>query len=87
MSPLSESPSEALLCGHAFHTECINAYVRSKGCSKENACAYKCKLKASTVDTMAMRNSLLTAANEEAIRASQAMADTSTQSIEDDEHI
>ena len=87
LCPLNEFPSEALLCGHAFHTECINEYVLSKGCSKENACSYKCKLKASRVDVMARENSLRTATNEEAIRASQAMADTSTQPIEDDEHI
>ena len=53
------------------------------------ACAYKCKLKASTVDKMAMRNSLLTAANEEAVRASQAanagMADSTPSTQHEDE--
>ena len=33
---------EALLCGHLFHSECIQRYCDSSGRSKANACPLKC---------------------------------------------
>ena len=87
LCPLNLFPSKALLCGHTFHTDCINAYVRMEGCEKEHPCYFKCKRKASTVDTMVHENSLVTAANEAAMRSEQAMVDTSTSTIHDDEYI
>ena len=33
---------EALLCGHVFHTECLNDYCEATGKSKQAACPHKC---------------------------------------------
>ena len=80
MSPLAEEECEALLCGHTFHTLCINRYVQATGRSKENACSFKCRLREDTVDADARQNSLITAANEAAMRAN---ADPTTTLISD----
>ena len=78
LAPLSDSPVEALLCGHTFHTACIDRYAETTGRSRENSCSFKCKLRASTVDRQARQNSLVTAANEAAMRAAVAAENPAT---------
>ena len=34
--------TEALLCGHVYHTHCLNQYVQVTGKPKQEACAMKC---------------------------------------------
>ena len=86
LCPLAEHPCEALLCGHTFHTRCIDQFVQATGRTRENGCSFKCQLQASTVEATARENSLVTAANEAAMRAAAAAVDTSTTTIDDDEY-
>jgi len=79
---LAEHPCEALLCGHTFHTRCIDQFVQATGRTRENGCSFKCQLQASTVEATARENSLVTAANEAAMRAA---ADTTTNTIDEDD--
>ena len=39
---LATSEHEALMCGHVFHTQCINRYIEVSGCSRRDSCVYKC---------------------------------------------
>ena len=39
---------EALVCGHLFHSECINRYCDSTGRDKATACPLKCASSTST---------------------------------------
>ena len=80
LAPLVDLPCEALLCGHTFHTDCIDRFVRTTGRSRENGCSFKCQLREATVDSIARENSLVTAANEAAMRAAAA---TTTTTIDD----
>ena len=80
LAPYAEAPVEALLCGHTFHTECIDRSVQITGRSRENCCPFKCNLKEDAVDLIARENSIATAASEAAVRAAdttRAAADAS----------
>ena len=35
-------PVEALLCGHTFHTECLEALLEARHCTRFEACPYRC---------------------------------------------
>ena len=37
-----EQQVEALLCGHVFHTDCINNYCRISDKTRQNCCPFKC---------------------------------------------
>ena len=76
LAPLAERHCEALLCGHTFHSDCIDAFVRNTGRSRENGCSFKCQLREATVESEARRNSLITAANEAAMRSADSTPDT-----------
>ena len=41
-SDLGSDGLEALLCGHVFHTSCIEDYMSATGKSRQQACPYKC---------------------------------------------
>ena len=80
LAPYAEAPVEALLCGHTFHTKCIDQLVQTTGRSREDCCCFNCKLKENTVDSIARENSIATAASEAAVRAAdttRAAADAS----------
>ena len=43
---LGQGASEALLCGHVFHSLCINEYVSCAGKTKATCCPFKCPVRA-----------------------------------------
>ena len=43
LQPLKDNgETEALLCGHVYHTHCLNQYVQVTGKPKQEACTMKC---------------------------------------------
>ena len=74
LAPYAEAPVEKLLCGHTFHTKCIDGLVQTTGRSREDCCCFNCKLKENTVDSIARENSIATAASEAAVRADASLA-------------
>ena len=83
LSSLNLLPSKALLCGHTFHTDCIDAYVRGGEGTEEHPCYFNCNRNASTVDTTVdVQNSLVTAANE-AAKTMSSFHDSSMSSFHD----
>ena len=42
LSEFGSDPVEGLLCGHVFHTDCINRYMEITCKPKAECCPYKC---------------------------------------------
>ena len=38
------------MCGHVFHTQCINRMMEVSGCSRRDSCVYKCHRHSEDVD-------------------------------------
>ena len=41
-----DQETEALMCGHIFHTQCLNNDIASSGESKARCCPYRCHVNA-----------------------------------------
>ena len=47
LQPLADGPCEALLCGHVFHTQCIQQLAAIRQLPKADVCPLKCGMSAS----------------------------------------
>lgn len=47
LQPLADGPCEALLCGHVFHTQCIEQLAAIRQLPKADTCPLKCGMSAS----------------------------------------
>ena len=50
MGPYGDDATEALLCGHVCHSECIQNWMKVSKAEKWQSCPYKCHLTRALAD-------------------------------------